>query len=233
MPQWIKMGISGSPRKPRMTKIYRDRLFYSRYEHSVRFQMVEASALRGLNPARIDRVITMRRSFRSIITWSTEKKIHITDEQVKNLHSLCALLSQAAEPYKLVVSGDCAWIYANSWEFLKILTRSPGIVQPRYSRAVVDRPVDTMILKNPKHAQRSYFKEQAVGPVQKEQLIAFFNNHRDNIRLSPSLVKWLQWPTRRIYSYFFVDYDHGSWPLMISLVHPGLIRKTVQLLPDK
>jgi hypothetical protein len=199
----------------------------------VSFSIVEASALRGLNPDRIDRVIAMRRSFRSIITWSSEKKASITDEHVQDLHMLCTFLLQATEPFKLVLSGDRAWVYAKDWEFLKRVARSPGVIRPRYSRAVVDRPVDTVILKNPKHAQRSYFREQAVSPVQKEQLIAFFSNHQDNVRLSPSLAKWLQWPTRRIYSYFFVDYDHGSWPLMISLVHPGLIRKTVQLLPDK
>jgi len=195
--------------------------------------MVEASALRGLNPNRIDRVIAMRRSFRSIITWSSEKKVSITDEHVLDLHTLCTFLLQATEPFRLVLSGDRAWVYANSVEFLKTIAQSPGAIRSRYIRAVIDRPVDTIVLKNPQHAQRSYFKEQAVNPIQKEQLIAFFNNHRDNVRLSPSLVKWLKWPTRRIYSYFFVDYDHDSWSLMISLVHPGLIRKTVQLLPDK
>jgi len=233
MPQWIKMGISGSTRRPRMTRVSRDRLFYDVYEYCVSFGMIEASALRGLDPVRIDRVITMRRSFRSIITWSSEKKISITDQHLLDLHMLCSFLSQAAEPFKLVLSGDRVWVYANCWEFLKKITRSSGVIRPQYSRAVIDRPIDTIVLKNPHHAQRSYFKEQAVSALQKEQLIAFFNNHRDNVRLSPSLVKWLQWPTRRIYSYFFVDYDHHSWPLMISLVHPGLIRKTVQLLPDK
>ena len=216
-----------------MTRVSRDRLFYDVYEYCVSFGMVEASALRGLNPVRIDRVITMRRSFRSIITWSSEKKLSITDQHVQDLHTLCLFLLQAAEPFKLVLSGDRVWVYANCWEFLKTVTQSPGVIRPRYTRATIDRPVDTIVLKNPRHTQRSYFKEQAVSPIQKEQLIAFFNNHRDNVRLSPSLVKWLQWPTRRIYSYFFVDYDHHSWPLMISLVHPGLIRKTVQLLPDK
>jgi hypothetical protein len=90
-----------------------------------------------------------------------------------------------------------------------------------------------MIWQNLEEAKVNLPEYQMPKVLQKEQLIAFFNNHRDNVRLSPSLVKWLQWPTRRIYSYFFVDYDHHSWPLMISLVHPGLIRKTVQLLPDK
>jgi signal peptidase I len=145
--------------------------------------MGEASALRGLDPVRIDRVITMRRSFRSIITWSSEKKQAITDEQVQDLHTFCTFLLQAADPYKLVLSGDRVWVYANSLEFLKSVTQSPGAIRPRYTRAVIDRPVDTIVLKNPQHAQRSYFKEQAVSPVQKEQLIAFFNNHM-NLRAS-------------------------------------------------
>jgi len=195
--------------------------------------MIEASALRGLNHDRIDRIITMRKSFRNFIGCSTVKKPPITDEQVLDLHTLCSFFKQVIEPFKLVLSGDHVWVYAKDWEFLKSVTQSPGVIKPRYTRAVITRPVDTIILKNPQHAQRTYLREQAVSPVQREQLIAFFNNHRDNVRLSPSLVKWLQWPTRRIYSYFFVDYDHNSWPLMISLVHPGLIRKTVQLLPDK
>ena len=227
------MGLSDLIRRPRMTRVSRDRLFYDVYEYCVSFGMAEASALRGLNPDRIDRVIAMRRSFRSIITWSSEKKASITDEHVQDLHTLCTFLLQATESFKLVLSGERAWVYAKDWEFLKTVAQSSGVIRPRYTRAVIDRPVDTVILKNPKHAQRSYFREQAVSPGQREQLIAFFNNHRDNVRLSPSLTKWLQWPTRRIYSYFFVDYDHDSWPLMISLVHPGLIKKTVQLLPGK
>jgi len=227
------MGLSELARRPRMTRVSRDRRFYDVYEYCVSLGMVEASALRGLNPVRIDRVITMRRSFRSIITWSSEKKIYITDQHLQDLHRFCLFLTQATEPYKLVLSGDRAWVYANSWEFLKTVAQQPGAIRPRYSRAMIDRPIDTIVLKNPQHAQRSYFKEQAVSTAQREQLIGFLSNHKNNIRLSPSLIKWLQWPTRRIYSYFFVDYDHGSWPLMISLVHPGLVRKTVQLLPDK
>ena len=227
------MGLSELARRPRITRVSRDRLFYSIHEYCVSFRMVEASALRGLNLNRIDRVISMRRSFRAIITWSSEKQGYITDEHVQYLHTLCSFLSQATESFKLVVSGERAWVYANDLKFLKSVSQQPGVMRPQYTQAVIDRPIDTIVLKNPRHVQRSYLREQAVSPGQREQLIAFFNNHRDNVRLSPSLTKWLQWPTRRIYSYFFVDYDHNSWPLMISLVHPGLIKKTVQLLPGK
>jgi hypothetical protein len=40
-------------------------------------------------------------------------------------------------------------------------------------------------------------------------------------------------PFLRTQDYFFVDHDTASWSSMLSLVRPGIIRKTLQIVTAK
>jgi hypothetical protein len=134
----------------------------------------------------------------------------------------------------MTVTGDQIWIYANSLMFLNSFTQLPGVVWPAFSEAVIDRPLDTIRLRDSKHTRRTYLKEQAVSAEQRQRLRDFFNNYQDSIRLCPSLNRWIVYATgRRIFGYYFVDHDDDGWLLMLNLVHPGLIRKTMSIMAYK
>jgi hypothetical protein len=103
----------------------------------------------------------------------------------------------------------------------------------KYSEAVIDRPKNTILLKNPQHQFRSYFKITKITSDQKDMLINFLNNQRAGIRVSPALETWITGKFHRTQDYFFVDHNEMSWLTMLSLVHPGIIRKTLQIVTDK
>jgi hypothetical protein len=64
-------------------------------------------------------------------------------------------------------------------------------------------------------------------------LVKFLQNHQNTVRLSPALTQWLPLSFNRTQDYFFVDYDSPLWLTMLALVHPGLIRKTMQIIQAK
>jgi hypothetical protein len=101
-----------------------------------------------------------------------------------------------------------------------------------YTQAQIDRPKNTIRLRNPQHQHRGYFKRLKLTLDQKNHLINFFINQEEHIRLSPALVTWVDQQFLRTQDYFFIDYDEESWLLMLGLIHPGLIRKTVDLIAD-
>jgi hypothetical protein len=101
-----------------------------------------------------------------------------------------------------------------------------------YSQAQVNRPQDTIQLKNPRHNFRSYFKITKLTDEQKTHLTGFLLNQK-TVRLSPALDEWIVGPFNRTQDYFFIDHNEMSWLTMLGLVRPGLVRKTQQIIQAK
>jgi len=157
----------------------------------------------------------------------------ITDQVEQNLHDFVDVLSDSGVEFKLVVSTDYGWIYTNNVVLIEQLKQLKILTSKSYTEAIVDRPKNTIRLKNSKHQLRSYFKTIKMTAQQKINLINFLNNQADTIRVSPALNSWIDGPFHRTQDYFFVDYDKELWLTMLALVHPGLIRKTQQIIPAK
>ena len=157
----------------------------------------------------------------------------IAPDMVSNLHDLADCLLKQTVDYKLVVSLDSAWLYSNDLTLIDNVVALPYVQHVAFSQAVVDRPRDTIRLKHPKHQYRSYFRAQKLTSQQKITLQQFLNNQIDHVRSSPALVKWLDCPFNHLQEYFFVDHDSQTWLTMLALVHTGLIRKTMQIIPAK
>jgi len=231
----------------RFKSVIKDRLFYNRFEYAIGFTLDEASCLRDLSHEEIDRTIRRRREWREIALqrWHRAGTIlgrqhnilgrrqkEITNETVDNLHAIAEILLTAFVDFKLVVSGNQAHVYTNELVFIDQLDQLPFLTQKYYSQAVVNRPRDTIPLKNPQHQYRSYFKITKLTDNQKTHLTGFLLNQH-SIRLSPALDEWLVGPFNRTQDYFFVDHNEKSWLTMLGLVRPGLIRKTQQIIQAK
>ena len=224
--------------------VVKDRLFYSRFEWSIGFQIDEASCLRELDHGYIDDMIERRRVWREIAQQRWQKANNtfgnilgrrtreITDATVENLHDLAETLLTSTTDFKLVVSANHAHVYANDQNLIDQLADLTYLKQKTYTRAVITRPKNTISLANPRHAFRSYFKTTKITDEQKNHLTAFLNTQTE-ARTSPALNVWLKSAFHRTQDYFFVDHDQMSWLTMLSLVRPGLIRKTMQIIPAK
>ena len=232
---------------PKFNPVVKDRLFYNQFKYAIGFTVDEASALRDLRHDEIDRTMERRRDWVEIAQqrWNTSRKIigkhnilgrrrkEITSDTVKNLHSLAELLLTTTIDYKLVVSVNQGHVYTNDLNLINQLTQFDFLTNKYYSQAQVNRPENTIRLKNPRHQYRSYFKIAKLTAVQKDQLMDFLHNQQAWIRVSPALQRWIDQPFNRTQDYFFVDYNNSSWLTMLALVTPGLIRKTMQIIPAK
>ncbi len=227
--------------------VVKDRLFYNRFEYAIGFTLDEVSCLRELNHEEIDRTIERRQEWRSIAMqrWHKTGQIlgkqanilgrrrkEITNDTVKNLHTLADVLLTTCIDIKVVVSANQGHVYTNDLSFIEQLDQLDFLTQKYYSRALINRPQNTIQLKNPKHQFRSYFKITKLTLDQKAQLTGFLLNQK-TVRMSPALDEWIVGPFNRTQDYFFIDHNEMTWLTMLALVRPGIIRKTQQIIQAK
>lgn len=222
--------------------VVKDRLFYDQYTYCVGFHLDEVSCLRELNHQYIDVIIERRRQWRevSLQRWTntvqsnknivTRRAKDITDENVDGLHILTDVLLRSLVDFKLVTSVSSAWIYTNDIKLLEQVNALDFLICKTYTEAKIDRPKNTIKLKDPKHRYRSYLKSVKLTDKEKMHLCNFFANQQGHARISPALLKWMGERWHRTQDYFFIDHDDESWLVMLALVKPNMIRKTVELI---
>ena len=220
-------------------------MFYDRFQYCISFGLAEISCLREqeLDCARISHMLERRKQWREVAhqRWNGQKPNaqqsrlwnEITEEVEQNLYDFAAVLRNSGVDLKLVVSSNCGWVYTNSLELINQLKPMRMLTGKKYSKAVIDRPKNTILLKNPRHQFRSYFKITKITNQQKNTLINFLNNQQSSIRISPALATWITSTFYRTQDYFFIDHDEMSWLTMLALVHPGIIRKTQEIIQAK
>jgi hypothetical protein len=207
------------------------------------FCLPEASCLRDLDHEAINMTLENRQRWRQIHQqrWQRGQTIlvnlprfnDITDDVTDNLHTVASALLNHAEQFKLVVSINTAWVYTNDIRLLKQLSNMSCVKDQKFTKAVINRPRDVVMLKNPKHDHRSYFRSKKINLQEKHSLVQFLENHKDFVRLSPSLLEWMDNRFLRSQDYFFIDHTGNSWLTMLSLVCPNIIRKTMQIKQAK
>jgi hypothetical protein len=209
------------------------------------FQLDEVSCLRALDHVSIDRLMKRRQEWREVAEhrWLNAKQNTgvtvrrrgklITEDTINNLHTLAEVLLTTDKDFKLVVSANQAWVYTNDPVLFDCLDQLLILQCKTYFQAQVNRPPNTVQLKKSNYSFRSYFRFSKLTALQKDQLVDFLINQQTQVRLSPSLKTWINQPFNRVQDYFFIDYKTASWTTMLSLVHPGLIRKTLQIILAK
>ena len=215
--------------------VSKDRLFFDLYRYCMSVRLPEASCLRKLDHAHIDYVIGLRkfwlsskhnRAFGNIECVST-----ITEKTMQDLYAICDVLSSTTLNHRHVVSANSLRVYTNDLVLLTdLLTAHPGLEMQVFTEAVVDRVKDTIALKNPKHKHRSYFNRLKLTDAEKRTISNLLVNWHDDIRLSPCLIDWITQPFKWVEPYYFIDHDEEAWLVMLSLVRPGLIKKTISII---
>ena len=210
------------------------------------FHLDEVSCLRDLDHASIDENMERRKQWREIAQqrWNTRQKNSImtrrswrdiTEKTVADLHVVAEQLLTTQAEYKLVVSVNQGYVYTNDQSLIDQLSAIPELSHKTYAQARVTRPKNTIALKNPQYQFRTYFKLIKITGQQKDQLMDFLHGQQNHacVRLSPGLCRWFDGPFNRSQDYFFVDHNTESWLTMLSLVHPGIVRKTMHIIPAK
>jgi len=225
--------------------VRKDQLFYDQFEYCIGFHLDEISCLRVLDHAHIDDMIERRKQWREIAQqrWVAGRQKHgiimsrrwkdITEKTVADLHALAEVLLTTSVDFKLVVSVNQGYVYTNDLALLKKLDAIPQLIYKNYTQAHIVRPKNTIQLKNPQFHFRTYFAMCKLSPEQRYSLEEFLIAQNSYVRLSPALARWVDQSFNRTQDYFFVDHDTQSWCTMLSLVHPGIVRKTMHIIPAK
>lgn len=226
----------------RFRPVAKDRWYYDRWQYVMSFYVPEVNALRELDHDVIDHVIRARQRWRELsqhrrnrsnILITGHGRQIINELTIRNLHALADVLIHSQYEFKSVVSINTMWVYSNDTELFDELMALDFVLIPSFSQAVITRARNTIQLRNPKHSQRSYLRMVKMSAEQKAQLSRFLRNSQTYVRLSPALTSWLDNKFMRLQDYFFVDHSGDQWLTLLNLVHPGLIRKTLQIQQTK
>lgn len=205
----------------------RDRLYFDQWKYVFSFRLREAHTLRHRDHKLFHNYIDLRRN------WS-QWQSRFTENVIADLKTTFVYINNITQPFKLVVSGHWGAIYSNDADLgARMLATCDFVTQCKQKQAVVDRPRDTVLLLEPTHKLRSYFKSQQFPGAKIPALREFFAAQGDAIKPSPAMQLFLRgsWAGNHwIPDHYYVDYDNPVYATMVAMIMPRAFRKTVSIV---
>jgi hypothetical protein len=218
---------------------HRSSLYYNQYEWCITINISEAPCLRHLGSAQFESAIRNARHWAEKDVW-TDRSWSVTKETA--LRETRDVLVTETHPFKTVVSFNTVCIYTNRRRLADRLVRlgNDGVHMHLVRQAVLTKPANVVQLQESKYAYRTYLRERKYTKDQRDMLANFLHSRRDTLRVSPALDEWANstfvgYIRNLSYSrsYYFVDHDHPNEGTMLSLVMPGIVRKTMPIETTK
>lgn len=204
----------------------RDRLYHNRFRYAVRCYVPDASILRQLDHAAIDKIIQWRntrprRGFFPLLVRETE---------IQLLHSLCDLMLQFDEPWHKTCYMDHLYLYTNSLRPIDMLERSGLVPHFWVSEAVVDKTPNTVRMCFPRFTHRSYFRSRMLDQEQFALLRDFVQARPQQLQLSKTFRQRLRDTSCFVHYHYHMDHNDPHIPFLLEMVCPGLIRSTMPIV---
>jgi len=219
---------------------HRSSLYYNQYEWCVTFNIAEANCLRYLDSKKFEQALHSAKKWRQeIVSYAQLPSERWTDEKERTLRRARDCLLAETDPFKTVVSYNILCAYTNHPGLADHL-QADGFELRLVRQALLTKPANVVQLRESQYAYRTYFRERRINLEQRNLLANFLNSRRDTLRVSPALDNWangkfIGYVRNRSYSraHYFVDHDHPNEGTMISLVLPGMVRKTMPIQTTK
>lgn len=222
----------------------RDRLFYDEYEWCASFALDEASCLRYNGDSwpryihSVDRLWSYRntsalpfrrRGINHGGSWNSPIDAASSTQQRDNLLDMAKFLWDHREHCKPVLYRRWISIYTNDPEMLADLCGRSYVHGIKLRRALVCRPRDVILRKNPTHRFRTFMRARRWTETQKNTLKNWLSAQQD-IRIGPALIHWFE--QRWIWSrdYYWIEHDNRNFTLMLEMLHAGSIGPTLQIM---
>jgi hypothetical protein len=221
-------------------------LYYDIYRYVCAFDLVGTSCLRGFHQSDLDdEDITDRFSRRrsgfyvsSFMknlggNWSANPPSVPMQANIDNLCNFLTVLKSIPNS-KVVIGYDWGYIYTNDVSVLETLDQVPYLVNRTYSEAVPTYPKDVVLLSRPYHyTHRSYFRDRYVSQDERTK-IGNFLLAQQHIKLSRSMAEYFNSTSPGRYChmrpYWFFDHNHTGELLLMEMVMPRMIRKTLPIM---
>ena len=211
----------------------RDRLYFDCWEYALSFWLKEAHTLRHRDEAVMIKYIQRKISWPGFAV-PRYSATRYDDDVVPNLRTALAYINGISAPFKIMVSGHWVSIYTNDPSLADdLIAACPFTQKHRLKQAVVDRPRDTVLLFEPTHKLRSYFKSQQFPGTKIPALREFFAAQGNAIKPSPAMQLFLRgtWQGNHwLPDHYYVDYDDPQYATMLALIMPRPFRKTVPIV---
>jgi hypothetical protein len=190
--------------------------------------MPEGNMLRTVSHKAIDTNIHWRNTY--LNTWGRNTtKVLITEQETTRLHEVCAKLLVIKNPFKKVVCNNTMWFYTNTPEDFDDIIAHEGTKLVERKQADVSLPTDCVLLNNPKHKFRTYFRERYLDDDQRKIIQRYFTSRAEQFRPGPGFKSLLYGRKLWTSSYYFVDHDDEKDALFINIACPQLVRKTLPI----
>jgi hypothetical protein len=141
---------------------------------------------------------------------------------------MCDFLLGDNTPKKIMICSNNLYVYANDPNLFDRIERTGTAQRLETVQVKLSGTPGTVVLKNPVHKLRSYFSGRDLD-TQTRDSIKQFLTAQPNIRLSPALRHWISIEYRFTAPYFFIDHDDTGTTLMLNMIAPGVIRKTLDI----
>ena len=195
--------------------------------------MPELSVIRGLKPDQVADSVHNRNIWRAQNRYGW-RQTEISQELTDRLQKLCYELHKVKDHIKFVISYDTGYVYTNDQQIVQDIAKFKFIRHIESKEIVKVAPTGTVQLKNPKWAYRTYFRSKTLDDKQRTSLVEFLNS-RENVRLSPGLVYWVNEGNRphRSYwlqDYFFIDHNDSGDILFLNMIIPRITNRTLNIV---
>jgi hypothetical protein len=208
--------------------VQRDRLFFDRFAYSICYIMEEAGCLRAHNTTELLKTVSWRNANRE--RWRASQP-QIEQHTVSDLLHMWELLNSRGDQCKYTVSYNRVYVYSNDAVWLQGLAQQTYTQVSYAQQAQVTRPRDTVIKQNPQFALRSYFRDRHLEAYEQQRLRTFLESRPESFGITASFRQNLNRPKWFFLArHQYIEHNHVSDLTMLSLVIPGIIRKTVPVV---
>jgi hypothetical protein len=186
--------------------------------------------LRGAGHSRTRDADSITASVRYLNSSPHYKSASVSDSELAYLLAVNQELNTATEQHKRITCYDSMQIYTNDSALLERVRLLNTATDAKYHQAIIDRPLNVLIRKQNKYQYRTYFKSVNVSPDASTRVKKFLLDRTDCFKFTPSFKYYLTSYGKMYFrDYFFVDHNSMSEITMLSLVCPGIVRKTMPI----
>lgn len=207
----------------------RDRLYFDRWQYSIAVLQSRISDIRGLDLESTRKLVEYRSSSKFL-------QAHYTHNTIANIYAALNFFAAETEPFKLTLSGNWAYIYTNDMSLADRLVAACPAAKVRFAKqAEVSQPRDAVMLSHSDFAYRTYLRSMWVDDQQILNLDSFFTaQNSDNVSPCKSLQRFvksnLAYKSHWLADHYFIDHNDPGYPLMLSLILPRVVRKTLPIV---
>ena len=223
----------------------RSSLYYNAYEYAMTWQQDEIGCIRSLDQKKMQSHIRVRMEYEASRNshyqrYGEKFESKFTTRCRDNLEGMRALLATEIPPKKMVFFNNYLTVYTNNLGLHGRLMACDWIESVDLKRAELNLPPDTILLKNPQYQYRTYFRGRSLGKSQKGRLAAWITTQGDDIAASKSLQRFLDieinptrvywWRNDATESYYYIEHNSLQYETMLSMICPGMVRKTLPIV---